>query len=60
MDPWTTIIEIQSYPGAVPDRKLLQISMTSCSDADWRKNELIKLPSRKERWDLSEPGIDLA
>ena len=60
MDPWTTFVEIQSYPGAVPDRKLLQISVTSCSDADWRKNELIKLLSRKERWDLSEAGIDLA
>ena len=48
------------YPGAVPDRKLLQISVTSCSDAKWRKNELLKLPSRKDRWDLSEAGIDLA
>ena len=32
-DSLTTFIEIQSYPGAVPDRKLLQISVTSCSDA---------------------------
>ena len=54
------IIEILSYPGAVPDRKLLQISVTSWSDADWRKNELIKFPFRKERWDLSDAGIDLA
>ena len=33
-DSLTTFIEILSYPGAVPDRKLLQISVTSCSDAD--------------------------
>ena len=59
-DSLTTFIEILSYPGAVPDRKLLQISVTSCSDADWRKNELIKPPFRKERWDLSDAGIDLA
>ena len=28
-DSLTMFIEIQSYPGAVPDRKLLQISVTS-------------------------------
>ena len=33
-DSLTKFIEILSYPGAVPDRKLLQISVTYCSDAD--------------------------
>ena len=33
-DSLTTFIEILSYPGAVPDGKLLQISVTSCSEAD--------------------------
>ena len=38
----------------------LKDSLTACSDADWRKKELIKPQFRKKRWDLSDARIDLA
>ena len=59
-DSLRTFIETLSYPGAVLDWKLLQLSVTSSSDPDWRKNELTKPPFRKKRWDLTDARIDLA
>ena len=59
-DSLRTFIETLSYPGAVLDWKLLQLSVTSSSDANWRKKELTKPPFRKKRWDLTDARIDLA